>query len=307
MQTEPSTARPSLAADLLRSMRPNQWTKNAVVAAAFFFAVGDQSQSMDMLPAAGLTALAVLAFCLISSGVYAMNDLRDREADRRHPEKQDRPIAAGRVRPLQAVVLSAALVMSGGVIAFRVGPAFSMAAGAYVALQIAYTLWLKRVPLVDILLIAVGFVIRAGSGALALQVSISSWLLLCAFLLALFLAVCKRRHERELVADGETGQRDVLQQYDLHLLDQLASVTAAATIVAYAMYTLSPATADKFHTRWMGATIPFVVFGIFRDLDLVYRHRQGGRPERVVLTDTPTLVNLALFGAAVLAVFAMGR
>jgi 4-hydroxybenzoate polyprenyltransferase len=284
-------------------MRVNQWTKNAVVAAAFFFALGDRAQGVSLLPAAGLTALAVLAFCLISSAVYVFNDLRDRAADRRHPEKRDRPIAAGRVGVGTAATLAVVLVAGGGALALRVGLGFAAAAAAYVALQAVYSLWLKRIPLLDVMLIAIGFAIRAVAGAVALAVDVSPWLLLCAFLLALFLAVCKRRHEREWVGDGGAEQRDVLQRYDLRLLDQLAGITAATTILAYAMYTLSPATVDKFHTRWLGVTIPFVMFGIFRYMDLVYRHRQGDRPERIVLNDAPTLINLALFGATVLAVF----
>lgn len=306
MQPQPPiTLRRGRVSDLLRAMRPNQWTKNAVVAAAFFFALGDRAQGVDVVPAAGLTVLAVLAFCLVSSGVYVMNDLRDREADRRHPEKRDRPIASGLVSPPQAVGLCVASLGAGGALAWLVGRPFAVTAATYVMLQVAYTLWLKRVALLDILLIAGGFVIRAVAGGVALHVSVSPWLLLCAFLLALFLGVCKRRHEREGIEGGRAAQRDVLERYNLLVLDQLSAVTASSTIVAYAMYTLSPATADKFHTHWMGLTIPYVIFGIFRYLDLVYRHRQGDRPERIVLTDAPTLVNLALFGMTVLAIFAL--
>jgi 4-hydroxybenzoate polyprenyltransferase len=166
---------------------------------------------------------------------------------------------------------------------------------------VVYKVALKRVALVDVFVIALGFVLRAVAGAVVLAVAISPWLLLCAFLLALFLALCKRRHEKVLVSD--TTVRESLDAYNAHLLDLLISITAAATIVVYAIYTLSPETCQKFQTHGLGFTIPFVMFGIFRYLDLVYRHEKGERPEKILLTDIPILVNLALYALCTALVF----
>jgi 4-hydroxybenzoate polyprenyltransferase len=299
-----ATTRPS-AIDMLRALRPNQWTKNAVVAAAFFFAVGDRNQDLAWGAALLTTTVAVAIWCAICSAVYILNDLRDRDADRQHPQKRFRPIAAGRVSPGVAGMIAGGLLAGGLLSSCALPRAFLCAVAAYVVLQLAYTLVLKNVALVDVLVIATGFVLRAMSGAAALRVPISPWLLLCAFLLALFLAVCKRRHEKIQVGDSQAGQRQSLAGYDARLLDQLVSTVAAATIVSYAIYTLSESTIDKFGTAGLGFTIPLVVFGVFRYLDLVYRRQQGDRPEKIVLNDVPLLVLLVLYAASVVAIFAL--
>ncbi len=298
-------AAPSLP-DLVRALRPNQWTKNAVVLAAFFFALGDHNQTVSWL-ALGRAAAAAGVFCVLSSAIYLLNDIRDMEADRLHPVKRHRPIAAGRVPIPLAGLMSVVLLAVGAVAALRLTPGFAAVAGGYVLLQIAYTLFLKRVALVDVFVIALGFVFRAAAGGLALRVSISPWLLLCAFMLALFLALCKRRHEKLTLHEAAESHRASLEQYDRTLLDLLIAITAAATIVCYAIYTLWPDTIQKFGTSRLSLTIPFVMFGIFRYLDLVFRHESGGRPEKTLLSDLPLLVNLALYGATILAVFAWAR
>jgi 4-hydroxybenzoate polyprenyltransferase len=296
---------PSLL-DLIRALRPNQWTKNAVVLAAFFFALGDQTQTVTWL-ALGRAAAAAAVFCLLSSAIYLLNDIRDVAADRLHPVKRFRPIAAGRVSIPLAGVMAVALLAAGGVAASRLTPGFAAVAGGYVLLQIAYTLLLKRVALVDVFVIALGFVLRAAAGGLALSVTISPWLLLCAFLLALFLALCKRRHEKLTLNDDAEAHRASLEHYDRTLLDLLIAIAAAATIVCYAIYTLWPETVHKFGTARLSLTIPFVMFGIFRYLDLAFRHDSGGRPEKTLLSDIPLLVDLALYGAAILAIFVWAR
>ncbi len=292
------------AADLLRALRPSQWTKNAVVLAAFFFALGDRGQSVSWasIPVA-LAAAAV--FCLVSSAVYLINDVCDVKADRVHPIKRLRPIAAGRVSMTAALLMAGLLLVAGGLLAIRLTLGFAAVIGVYVLTQIAYTLFLKRIALVDVFVIALGFVMRAAAGGLALQVYLSPWLLLCAFLLALFLALCKRRHEKILLggADADT-HRPSLEQYDRQLLDQLIGIVAACAIVCYSIYTLWPDTVRKFGTPLLALTIPFVMFGIFRYLDLVYRREGGGRPEKTLLSDGPLLIDLFLYAAAVLAVFA---
>lgn len=303
----PSTQPPSLG-DIVRALRPNQWTKNAVVLAAFFFALGDPAQHLRVADGAARVALAAVLFCLVSSGVYIVNDIMDAPADRAHPRKRHRPIAAGRVPPGSAAGM-ALVLLAGGLATARCAlpPAFALALTGYVGLQLLYTLALKRVALVDVFVIASGFVIRAIAGAVVLDVAISPWLLLCAFLLALFLALCKRRHEKLLANDAGHDSRASLEDYDGRLLDQLIAVVSAATVVGYAIYTLSNQTVEKFGTAKLGFTIPFVMFGIFRYLDLVYRHEQGDRPERILLTDAPILINLVLYGLCVLTIFLVGR
>lgn len=289
--------------DVLLAMRPNQWTKNAVVLAAFFFGYWDRSQGLS--PADGLTRAlpAALLFCLISSGVYLLNDVRDATADRLHPTKRFRPIAAGRISAPFAVLSGILMVVLGLAAAWCLSPPFAGVAATYVTIQLAYTLWLKHIALLDVFVIAAGFVLRAIAGALALTVDISAWLLLCTFLLALFLALCKRRHEKLFAEENGSRSRASLEQYDRQLLDLLIAITAAATILGYCLYTLSDATVAKFGTSWLGFTIPFVVFGLFRYLDLVFRHEKGDRPEKILLTDVPILVDLALYAVTVVLVF----
>ena len=290
--------------DLLRALRPNQWTKNAVVLAAFFFAVGDRTQAVSW-HLFSHAALAALLFCLVSSGIYIFNDIRDAAADRLHPTKRFRPIAAGRV-PVSVAGMMAVIVMSVGLVgASRLSVPLTVVLALYILLQLAYTLWLKRIALVDVFVIALGFVLRAVAGGVVLKVTISPWLLLCAFLLALFLALCKRRHEK-LLLDNADEHRASLGGYDRQLLDQLINIVSAATIACYAIYTLWPETVAKFGTPLLAVTIPFVMFGIFRYLDLVYRHEEGGRPEKILLTDGPLMIDLALYGGTVFLVFRFG-
>ena len=289
---------------LLLALRPAQWTKNLLVVAAAFFAYGDPTQALP-LGAAWRVAGALLAFCAVSSAVYLLNDVKDRPADRQHPVKRHRPIASGTVRAPVAVAIAALLGLVGLAGGYGLEPAFAWVLGVYVGLQALYTLALKRAALVDVIVIACGFVLRALGGAVVIGVQISPWLLLCTFLLALFLTLCKRRQEIVTLPEGANpaGQRAALASYDLRLLDQLIAAIAAATISAYAMYTLSEATLRKFGTAGLGLTIPFVVFGLFRYLDLVYRHQRGERPEIILLTDLPLIVNLLLYAAVAAGVF----
>ena len=282
---------------LVRLLRVKQWTKNAVVFAAFVFALGDRNQDLDAWEL-WKVCLAALAFSLVSSAVYIFNDLRDAPQDRLHPIKRHRPIAAGTVNPGLAVGIAAALLAAGLGGAWRLGVDLLAVVGAYLALQVAYTLGLKRLALVDVVVIAIGFVLRALAGAVVIHVVISPWLLLCALLLALFLGLCKRRHEKVNLA-GQ-GTRESLGSYDERLLDLLISMMGGASLVCYSIYTLWPETVAKFGTPWLGATIPFVVFGLFRYMDLVYRQEKGDRPEQILLTDLPLMADVVLYGLAVL-------
>ncbi len=290
----------------VRALRPKQWTKNAVVFAAFIFALGDRQQHIT-LGDVWIPLLAAVLFCMVSSAVYLMNDIRDVRWDREHPIKKLRPIAAGEVSIPLAGILAGVLFAAGLGGAWLFSRSLFEVIGGYVVLQVAYTFALKQVALVELFVIAAGFVLRALAGAVALDVTISPWLLLCTLLLALFLALCKRRHEKVLV-EGSTGEtRQSLNQYNERLLDQLIAIVSASTIVSYALYTLWSDTVQKFGTARLGFTIPFVIFGIFRYLDLVYRHEKGDQPEKILLTDIPLLADLALYGITVLLVLHFPR
>ncbi|MDD4101279.1 MAG: UbiA prenyltransferase family protein [Kiritimatiellae bacterium] len=290
----------------LRALRPAQWLKNAVLPAAYFFARWDPSQQarVEGLAPALAAATAILCFCSVSSGVYLINDLRDLEADRIHPIKRCRPLAAGAISVKAAAAVAALLLAIGLGGSLALPPAFSAVLGAYLLMQAAYTFALKRISYVDVFVIASGFVLRAVAGATALAVRISPWLLLCTFLLALFLALCKRRHEKILL-EGAVGaeHRAALAGYDRYLLDMQIAVVAASTLVCYAIYTLSEETVRRFGTNRLGLTIPFVIFGLFRYMELVYRHDEGGRPEKVLLTDKILIATVACYLLTALIVF----
>jgi 4-hydroxybenzoate polyprenyltransferase len=294
---------------LVRAMRPGQWTKNGVVLAAYFFARWDPSQQER---AAGWGALAVAvaaaaAFCAVSSAVYLINDIHDRESDRAHPQKRSRPLASGALAVAPAAVAAAVLAAAGVAAGFAVTAGLGETLIAYLGLQALYTYGLRQVALVDAFIIAIGFVIRAVAGAVAIDVRISPWLLLCAFLLALFLALCKRRHEKVRAESDEAPTREALDGYDARTLDQAIAVVSAATVVSYALYTLSEETVLRFGTNRLGLTIPFVLFGILRYLDLVYRKGGGERPERVLLTDRVLIVTILLYGLTALTVFQLAK
>jgi 4-hydroxybenzoate polyprenyltransferase len=279
---------------LIRALRPKQWTKNVIVFAALVFS----GQLVD--PAqAGKAALAFALFCLLSGSGYLLNDLLDRERDRRHPLKAKRPIASGALPPSTAWVVFFFLAGGSLGMAFFLSVPFGYAALAYFLLQIAYSLWLKAAVILDVFAIAAGFVLRAVAGAEVIAVEISSWLLVCTMLLALFLGLCKRRHELVLLEEEAGGHRASLASYSTLLLDQMIAVVTASTVVAYALYTMADETVQKFQTDGLKYTLPFVLYGIFRYLYLVHQKEEGGNPETTLLTDRPLLVNLAMYALAV--------
>lgn len=284
---------------ILRSMRPAQWTKNLFVFAALIFA-----QKFFSWPLLLKSLAAFLVFCLISGGLYIFNDLRDREEDRAHPKKSQRPIARGDVSASAA--LAAFLLLDGGglVAAFFLNRYFFIAVLVYVLLQLAYSLKLKQVVILDIFVIAAGFVIRVVAGGLVIAVPISSWLLICTTLLALFLAMSKRRHELVLLEDRATDHRPILKEYSAYLLDQMIAVVTASTLIAYCLYTISAETVEKFGTEHLVWTSAFVLYGIFRYLYLVHQKGKGGSPEELVLQDKPLLLNIVLWiGAVILIIY----
>jgi 4-hydroxybenzoate polyprenyltransferase len=281
---------------VLLSLRPEQWTKNLIVFAALIF-----GQRLFDPAAVGRSLAAFFVFCVLSGVVYLLNDLSDREADRLHPTKRHRPIAAGDVSP--AVALTAAALLAGLAVAgaFWLRPLFGWIAVAYLGLFAAYSRALKHVVILDVLTIAIGFVLRAAAGAAVISVPMSQWLLVCTILLALFLGLSKRRHELTLLTGNATGHRKILEEYSPYLLDQMIGVVTASTLVAYIIYCTSPETTEKFHTTNLVLTTPFPIYGIFRYLYLV--HQKGvGSPSEVLLMDRPLVVCIALWALAVVAI-----
>jgi 4-hydroxybenzoate polyprenyltransferase len=292
----PGTPRPSVAASLFLSLRPAQWTKNLIVFAALIF--GQRLMDGDSVVRA---VVAFLAFCALSGVVYILNDVVDREADREHPLKRLRPIAA-RHLSVPLALASAAVLLTGALLAsVWLGRAFLAHAAAYVVLQVAYSLGLKRQVILDVLSIALGFVIRASAGGAAIHVPVSQWLLVCTILLALFLALAKRRHEITLLGEDAARHRAILGEYTPYLVDQMIAVVTASTLMGYAFYTVSSDTVERFGTPWLGLTLPFPLYGIFRYLYLVHRRSQGGSPTELLLADRPLLLCVALWGATTIA------
>jgi 4-hydroxybenzoate polyprenyltransferase len=282
-------------------MRPRQWVKNVFVLAPLVFA----GRLFD-LHASSMALAAFATFCALSSSVYLINDVRDREADRLHPVKRRRPIAAGEIAPSVASALSVVLAALALVASFRISPGFGRVAAAYFLLNLAYSFGLKHVVILDVMMVASGFLLRAWAGALALDVAISHWLVLCTGLLALFLGFVKRRQEIVALAVGG-ATRPILREYSLPFLDQMIGVVTGATVVAYSLYAFSPEVAQKLGTQHMGLTIPFVLFGIFRYLYLVHQKGEGENPTVLVLTDRPLLLGVFLWGAAVVTALYLWR
>jgi 4-hydroxybenzoate polyprenyltransferase len=284
--------------ELSRALRPQQWIKNLFVYAPLIFSQNVLNQALVLR-----ATLAFLAFCLISSAVYLLNDLRDIEEDRQHPLKAHRPLASGRLKRSTAVAALAIIAPAGFLVALLVNRSFVFIALGYFALQIAYTLWLKHVVILDIFVVASGFLLRVVAGGFAIRVYLSSWLLICTTLLALFLAMGKRRHEIVLMEGRAASHRPILKEYNIYLLDQMISVVTASTLLAYCLYTISEETVAKFGTRNLIFTVPFVLYGIFRYLYLIHQKAEGGTPESLIIRDKPLLVAIALwigFAAAVL-------
>ena len=277
-------------------MRPEQWTKNLIVFAALIF-----GQRLFDPAAVGRSLAAFLIFCALSGVVYLINDLTDRESDQLHPYKRHRPIAAGRLTP--SVALGAAVLIGAAalVAALAVRPMFAAIAASYLLLFTAYSRVLKHVVILDVLAISIGFVLRAAGGAAAITVPMSHWLLVCTILLALFLALSKRRHELTLLAGNASGHRKILEEYNPYLLDQMIGVVTASTLMAYIIYCTSPETTAKFGTDHLVLTTPFPIYGIFRYLYLVHQ-RGSGNPSDVLLTDRPLVACIALWGLAVVAI-----
>jgi 4-hydroxybenzoate polyprenyltransferase len=285
-------ARRSPLAAAVVALRPRQWTKNLLLFAGIIFAaeLGDAGRWV-----AAVTAF--VAYCAASSAAYLVNDVRDVAADRLHPVKRTRPVARGELDTRRALALAAGLTALALALAAALGPLSLACLAGFLALQAAYSLRLKSVELVDVIAIAGLFVLRASAGAIAVDVRISEWLLLCTFLLALFLALGKRR--AELALEG-THARPVLAHYSTALVDQLLAIVAAATIGAYSAYALT-----AHETGWLVVTVPFVVYGLFRYLLLLHRRGLGQEPDALLVEDLPLLVTVAAWATACATILAL--
>jgi 4-hydroxybenzoate polyprenyltransferase len=288
----------STAWGIVVSMRPKQWTKNVLVFMAFIFSLGETWHLNDpdgWLPLLGKTTATFVLFCMVCGADYLINDVRDRESDQLHPKKRTRPIASGRLSPrtavVAAVVLMAAGLAGGFALEWRVG---ALIAG-YIVLMLAYSYYLKHVVLLDLMIIASGFVLRAMAGAFVIDVPISPWLYAVTALGALFLAINKRRAEIVLLKEDANQHRPALEEYTPALLDQMASIVTASTLVAYGLYTFTATALPANHSMML--TIPFVMYGIFRYLYLVHVRGEGGSPEEVLLKDAPLMVDILLWVA----------
>jgi 4-hydroxybenzoate polyprenyltransferase len=277
-------------------MRPRQWVKNLFVFAGVIF-----SQQL-FTPSLGRAVAAFVLFCGLSGAIYLLNDVADADKDRLHPVKRRRPVAAGELSRGAALAGGVLLLLAGVAASFALSARFGLVAVGYALLLTAYSVWLKHLVILDVLTVAVGFVLRAVAGAVAIDVEISGWLLICTVLVALFLALGKRRHEYLTLHGEAAAHRPILAEYSEGFLDQMIAVVTASTVTAYALYTMSPETVAKFHTRWLPVTLPFVLYGIFRYLYLLYRRQLGGNPSDLFLTDRALLVNTLLWMLAVLGI-----
>jgi 4-hydroxybenzoate polyprenyltransferase len=285
---------------LLRCLRPRQWVKNLILFAGILFTLDRAHPLADWLR----VGTGFLIFCLLSSAVYVFNDIADRETDRLHPTKRWRPIAAGDLTPRTAALAGVALALGSLAASFAISGLFGLAATAYFLLTLAYSFRLKHVVILDVLILSAGFVLRAVAGAVAISVEISSWLLVCTTLGALLLGLAKRRAELTALQDDAGKHRPILDEYTPELLDQMITIVTSATLMAYALYTFNSPTARGHH--YLMATIPFVIYGIFRYLYLVHRKGVGGSPTSELFEDKPLLLAIALWGLASAIIIKLG-
>ncbi len=278
---------------LLRLARPHQWSKNLLLLAPLIF-----SKHLFVLSDDAIVIAGTVAFCALASFAYALNDIIDREADRLNPEKRNRPIASGELSVGAASRFAAALAAIGIAISIALGGPFFLIALTYLALQFGYSLWAKRVVILDVIAVSAGFVIRAYAGGVAINVDVSPWLVFITFSLALFLALARRRHELTILGGGAAAHRGALAYYNVRLVDQMLAIVAGTTLVGYMTYTASFEIEAKFGARYHHLavlTVPYVAFGILRYLYLVDQQNEGGDPTRLLLEDRPLLICMILW------------
>ncbi len=273
--------------DYFKLLRPRQWIKNVFLFAGLIF-----SRQFYYTESIVTTIFAALIFSILSSGVYIINDIFDYEDDKIHPTKSKRPIAAGRIKREMGWIISILLIIISYLLAFLINNAFFYTCLVYSSMMILYSLKVKHIIILDVLFVAIGYVLRAIAGAVAISVEISSWLLLCTLLLALFIVVSKRRTEIVILGEEAVKHRKILFHYSVDLLNQMIAIVTSACIVSYCLYTLAPETVSKFHTRNLIFTVPFVIYGIFRYLYLTYKKLGADIPEKVLINDLPMQICL---------------
>lgn len=280
--------------DLIKSLRPLQWSKNAFVFAGLFF-----SQHLFHLPYLLKAISAFFLFSFVSGATYIINDIKDLEEDKVHPKKRFRPIPSGRLRVSFALSFAVILIIISLIFGYLLNQNFFLVLLLYLILTIAYSFFLKDIVILDLLAIAFGFVLRALAGTVVIEVNLSVWLFICTILLALFLGITKRKAEIALLGDSAINHRSVLSHYSHNFLDQMTSVVTAATVVSYSIYTVAPETVAKFGTNKLIFTIPFVLYGIFRYLYLIYHAEFRENPEWALVKDIPLTIAILLWGLSV--------
>jgi 4-hydroxybenzoate polyprenyltransferase len=275
---------------LLQTMRPKQWTKNLFVLAPLLF-----SLHLFDLSSFGLSLAGFVLFSFISSAIYIINDVVDAKNDRLHPAKKNRPIASGKITRSTALITAIIIAGFSITVSFIINPSFGQVVLGYFALNIVYSFYLKRAVIVDVMTIAASFMLRIIAGAMIISVPLSEWLLICGSLLALFLGFSKRRHELSILDQEATRHRPVLSEYNVYFLDQMISLVTASTLIGYILYTVDSVTVERFGTKYLLITVPFVLYGLFRYLYLVHQKHSGGDPTAELLTDKPLLLNIFLW------------
>ncbi len=282
---------------IIKSMRPKQWVKNVFVLAALVF-----DRQLTNWPATLTTLIGVFLFCMLSGAVYLINDVFDKEADQNHPTKKNRPIASGKLPTNIAIITAVVIIAISLYWAFHLSTTFGVISTVYFILNLAYSFKLKHIPLIDVMVIATGFVLRVGAGVSLIQVErFSPWLYVCTTLLALFIGFGKRRAEIVCLSENATQHRKVLDGYSLEFLDQLITIVSGTAIVAYSLYTFSAPNLPENNSMML--TIPFVLYGLFRYLYLIKIQKSGGAPEDLVLSDRPLQLCILLWGISVLVIF----
>jgi 4-hydroxybenzoate polyprenyltransferase len=277
---------------LLKQLRPKQWTKNLLVFAAPLFSFE------TVTPTARINCLAgFLLLCFVSGCVYIVNDYVDIEPDRNHPVKRYRPMASGELNPQIALAFGALIMIVSLALSYLLNPLFTLLLAFYFGINVAYSIRLKHVVIIDIMIIAAGFVLRAIAGGLVIHVPFTPWFLLCIMLLSLFLAIGKRRHELFLLKTDMGAHRKVLEQYSYELLDQLSGIVTTATIISYSLFTFT--SGRTIHLMW---TIPLVIYGMFRYLYLIHIEKKGGAPDKVLFEDRHILVTVILYVVSIVGI-----
>lgn len=281
----------------VRLVRPEQWIKNTILFAPLVF-----SQRVFVLVDILTTFAAFLLFCLASSAVYVINDILDRELDRNHPTKRNRPLASGILSLNKALLIGISFMFLSLLGSYLLDHIFTLIVSAYLFINLMYSLYFKKIVLLDVMAVAAGFVLRAVGGAEAINVPISPWLIVCTSLLALLISFGKRRHEVVTLGGESVRHRPILSEYKPYFLDQMMSVVTASTVITYCLYTISPEVQEKLHTPYLPFTIPFVLYGIFRYLYLIHQKESGGNPTKDILTDKALLINIGFWTLTVMVI-----